>query len=451
MILDMLRGLYQKFKLESSTKAEYRASMVERNWQYAKFYVPALVILLGVISRGHFLRMFSHGNYERLVTFTHGQVFMIGFLATCIFSLIVFLYNGKHKGLITNILWMTILFVSYAIGILDVWAGEGLLGFAIGNIIVASFYSINLRLAVPFYAAYFFSFNFFITQTKTSLAPYGTELVAVGVLTLTLVMIMEFNRIHQFNDRRLIKAQMDKLADSNEQLEEALSARAAFISQMSHEFRTPLNAVICFSEMIIKPGPKPYTREEINEYCTLIYQSGMHLLDVINNTLLLTKNEAGKLDAHLEAVNVAEIVETVVQLFGPECQGKEQNISVDMADGLPKILLDKMMFRQILLNVLSNAVKYTPKKGQINVTGSHEGTHVTVKVSDNGIGMTEEELNHVMQPYNQVNSAYTRGEQGTGLGLSIIQQLMDKLGGAFSMKSQKNQGTTVELTFKVTK
>ena len=222
----------------------------------------------------------------------------------------------------------------------------------------------------------------------------------------------------------------------------ASKAKSEFIANMSHELRTPLNAIIGFSDMMLT---KTVTGEEkVNQYSGYIKQAAEHLLALINGILDVSKIQAGKLSVDLETVNIRPLLEGSLPII--EAKAKEKNITVEhfVAPGIGLLHADPLRLKQILINLLSNAVKFTPNKGRIRVDVNLRGsTHVSVSVSDTGIGMEPDEIQTAMRPFGQVDSGFNKRHEGTGLGLPIAYALAKLHGGDLNIESQKGVGTRV--------
>jgi two-component system, cell cycle sensor histidine kinase PleC len=217
---------------------------------------------------------------------------------------------------------------------------------------------------------------------------------------------------------------------------------------MSHELRTPLNAILGFSEVMKNEVFGPHASPSYREYAGDIHGSGEHLLTLINEILDLSRIEAGRYDLSEEAVQLPYVVEDCRHMLNLRAKAKNQTIREMIDPTLPRLWADERALRQIVLNVLSNAIKFTPPGGEIAVKvgwTSSGGQYLSVK--DTGPGIPEEEIPIVMQSFGRGSLAIKTAEQGSGLGLPIVKGLVDIHGGGFQLKSKPREGTEVIVTF----
>lgn len=256
------------------------------------------------------------------------------------------------------------------------------------------------------------------------------------VLTKQLQRVIEY-----YNEGTRVK---DDLEIAIEQAEVANVAKSDFLANMSHELRTPLNAIIGFSELLSIDELENYSRAKTREYATDINDSGKHLLSIINDILDLSKVEAGKMSFYEDQVDLIEICETSMRVLSNQAREKNINISLDAADDFPLILADERMIQQILTNILSNAVKFSLDGGDINVVIKiSSSSDIIVSVTDNGIGIAQNKLEDIMQPFHQVETSYAKTEVGTGLGLSLVKAFVELHDGEIKVESDLGKKTTV--------
>ena len=234
---------------------------------------------------------------------------------------------------------------------------------------------------------------------------------------------------------------------ARERAEEANRSKSAFLANMSHELRTPLNAVLGFSEVILaetfgKIGSARYT-----EYLQDIRTSARHLLALINDLLDLSRIEAGAMKLDDSWVVLAEALEESAAMFRDSCAGKGLALRLDLPAEAVTILADERALRQILINLLSNAVRHTPGGGEVAVGGrfAPDGG-LAIFVADTGVGIPAADLERVLQPFEQVTRDQSRPQEGTGLGLSIVKQLVELHGGVLNLESEVGRGTRVTFT-----
>lgn len=235
--------------------------------------------------------------------------------------------------------------------------------------------------------------------------------------------------------------------EARRRAEAANKAKSRFLATMSHELRTPLNAIMGFSEVMEKEILGPIGSDIYREYARNIYTSGSHLLCIINEILDLSRIEAGRYDLHEETIRLTDIAEDCERLIKIKADAKTLQIVEDFAPDLPHVWADPRAMRQICLNLLSNALKFTPRGGRITLTVGHTsdgGQFITI--ADTGPGIPKEEIPRVLQAFGQGSLAHETAEGGTGLGLPIVQNLIHLHGGTFDLQSELRKGTEVTVT-----
>ncbi len=225
-------------------------------------------------------------------------------------------------------------------------------------------------------------------------------------------------------------------------------ARIEFMANMSHELRTPLNAVIGFSEIIRNEVMGPIEQDAYKEYAEDIHNSGKQLLSIINDILELSQIEIGERELKEKEFPVARIIQSVLNLLEHKIKHGKLKVNINIPEDMPNIFAEELAFKQIFMNIIGNAVKFTPENGKINIFAKlGEDGSMIIEISDSGVGMTEDELEKALQPFGQVETDMARDNSGTGLGLSIVQALVELHGGRFLIMSEKNKGTTIKLEF----
>ena len=252
---------------------------------------------------------------------------------------------------------------------------------------------------------------------------------------------------------RSSEAQLAELARKYEaekiRAEGANKAKSEFLANMSHELRTPLNAINGFSEIMLREMFGPLGDRRYKEYSQDILSSGQHLLALINDILDMSKIEAGKMNLKFEPVTLEDVIEDAVRLVHNRAEASGLTINVNLPV-LPEIEADYRALKQVLLNLLSNALKFTPHGGSITVfaelRGQGAGDRVRISVRDTGIGISAEDLTRLAQPFEQIESQHSKTQQGTGLGLALTKSLVEMHEGVLDMESQPGEGTTVSFT-----
>jgi two-component system cell cycle sensor histidine kinase PleC len=230
--------------------------------------------------------------------------------------------------------------------------------------------------------------------------------------------------------------------EARRRAEAANAAKSRFLATMSHELRTPLNAILGFSEVMKSEVMGPLTSPLYKEYATNIHQSGTHLLKLINEILDLSRIEAGRYELNEEPIRIVDIVDDCHRLLKLRAESKGQQIIEQLDEDLPPVWADERALRQVCLNLLSNALKFTPHGGQITLSsGTTEDGGQFFSVRDTGPGIPKEEIPKVLQAFGQGSLAHQTAEGGTGLGLSIVQSLVDLHGGELEIRSELRKGT----------
>ena len=279
-----------------------------------------------------------------------------------------------------------------------------------------------------------------------------TENIIVGVLLLVYALGMRsaagqtMSFVQSEADlRRALVDQQREFIKAKIEAESANRTKSDFLAHMSHELRTPLNAIIGFSEAIAGQMFGPVA-PRYAAYAGDINSSGKHLLNLINDVLDLSKVEAGALTVHESEVDVGACAAVVERLVRERAQKKRLSVKWQ-CEGAPLVVSDERIVQQILINLVTNAIKFTPEGGAVRVAARiTQAGDLALSVSDNGIGMTAEEIAIALTPFGQVGSNMTAREEGSGLGLPLCQRFAGALGGALAIDSAPGQGTTVTLT-----
>ena len=221
--------------------------------------------------------------------------------------------------------------------------------------------------------------------------------------------------------------------------------KSLFFAGVSHELRTPLNAIIGFSDMmrsrLFGPLPGKYA-----EYADLIHDSGQHMLDLISDVLDMSKVEAGKYELTYGMFDASDVIRSTVKMVRPVADAGDIRMDIDIQDDEALLIeADRKAIRQILLNLISNAIKFSPKGGSVRIGAKAVGDTLNLTVEDHGSGMNDAELAVLGTPYTQMSSAQKTEERGTGLGVSLVKSLTELHGGRFAVASQMDEGTTIDV------
>ncbi len=248
-----------------------------------------------------------------------------------------------------------------------------------------------------------------------------------------------------------LEAQTAELSELNakylaekDRAEAANKAKSEFLANMSHELRTPLNAIIGFSEILQKGMFGPLGSAKYAEYANDINSSGKHLLGVINDILDMSKIEAGRLQLHSETIDIAPLIGETLRLIAVQAESKSLRLESKISDGLT-VPGDRRAVKQILLNLLSNALKFTDDGGRIAVRARRHSGAVTITIEDTGIGIPKSAMKTIGQPFEQVQNQFSKSKGGSGLGLAISRALVSLHGGAMKIRSRPAVGTIVSL------
>ena len=245
-----------------------------------------------------------------------------------------------------------------------------------------------------------------------------------------------------------LRQTIEELETAKMHAEAASKAKSDFLANMSHELRTPLNAIIGFSDMMKSEMLGPIGNESYRSYVSDIHFSGGHLLEIINDILDAVRHESGKMELNERSVSVEDIIVDALRLITPQAQ--EGNVSVSWErsiEALPALFCDEIRVRQMLLNILSNAVKFTHAGGKIDLKSELTSSGLELIITDTGIGIEPEDIARILTPFGQVASVYTRNHQGAGLGLTLTKALIERHGGDLTLRSTPGLGTTVRLCF----
>lgn len=239
------------------------------------------------------------------------------------------------------------------------------------------------------------------------------------------------------------KLQEEALTLARTEAERADASKSRFLATMSHELRTPLNAIIGFSEMIVQEDVLMVDAARRKEYAQLINDSGQHLLSVVNGILDMSKMQSGSFEISPEPFAPRPAIVNCCNLLALKARESGIDLITDVPQDLPEVAGDPRAFKQILLNIVSNAIKFTEHGGAVTVTAKVEGARLVLRIADTGVGICAEDLKRIGDPFFQAGKTYQRRHEGTGLGLSIVKSLVDMHGGDMKVQSRIDEGTIV--------
>ncbi len=290
---------------------------------------------------------------------------------------------------------------------------------------------------------------FLFSEMKLELDYYTTEQInnLCSTISLSILNARLYRKI--LNHETKLKSQVkERTAELKKAMEEAKAAdkiKSAFLATMSHELRTPLNSIIGFTGIMLQEIPGPLNEEQ-EKQMSMVQVSARHLLALINDVLDISKIEAGQLALSISIFDVKSSIEKVINMILPQIQKKGLELRIDISDDVKTSLTDSRRFEQIILNLLTNAVKFT-EKGFISLTCRSEKNHYFLSVSDSGIGIDSKNISGLFKPFHQVDTGLTRKHEGTGLGLSICKKLLDLMNGSIDIKSESGRGSTFSIRF----
>jgi PAS domain S-box-containing protein len=238
-----------------------------------------------------------------------------------------------------------------------------------------------------------------------------------------------------------------KIRAAQERAEAANRAKSLFLANMSHELRTPLNAIIGFADMMRGEVFGPLGHERYSQYAGLICGSGQHLLDLVTDILDMAKIENGKLELNIEQIDLEATIGNCIELLSLRAKDAGIGLSVDLEGDCSQFYADRRAIKQILLNLLTNAVKFTSEGGHIAVEVRSHGDNLTLAVRDDGIGIPADQIPRLGKPFEQVCTDPMLAKGGSGLGLALVHALAQRHGGAVRIESEHGVGTTVTVTF----
>ncbi|KJV69619.1 sensor histidine kinase [Candidatus Neoehrlichia procyonis] len=287
----------------------------------------------------------------------------------------------------------------------------------------------------------FTSLSSFITKTYVIL----TFFIALIVLVCIIFVFFIYNR-----NTKILSKQYDtnlKLKEAKEIAEKENVSKSQFFANVSHELRTPLNSIIGFSEIICNESMGAIGNKQYKEYINDIYQSGVHLLSIINDLLDFSKAEANKLTVQPIKFDLLKVIESCCNMVLQRASETKIKIEKEFPNNDVIMFADPKRIKQVIINILSNSIKFTQENGCVKLYVEANTEEIIIEISDNGIGIAQQDIYKVMSIFGQADSEHSRKYEGTGLGLPLSKKLVELMNGVFKIKSEPNLGTVVTLIF----
>jgi len=250
------------------------------------------------------------------------------------------------------------------------------------------------------------------------------------------------------NNLAEIQAAQEALREAKETAEKANKAKSEFLANMSHELRTPLNSVIGFSSVMEEGIFGPLGHENYLVYVGAVQDSGKHLLNLVNDILDISKIEAGEMEFEETVVDVDDLIRASAKIVANSADKAEITLNIDVPENTPHLRGDDLRLKQILLNLLANAIKFTPAEGRVSVSACIDQSNaMTWRIIDTGVGISAKDLPRILKPFEQIRGAVAHTHEGTGLGLYLTKSLTEAHGGTLEIESEVGRGTTVIVRF----
>jgi len=276
---------------------------------------------------------------------------------------------------------------------------------------------------------------------------YFVKPANVDEMKTTIINALRQQRLSRENKRLVDDLQWSNklLFEANKQLKKTTDAKSVFLASMSHELRTPLNVIIGFSELMIDEVPGEINEEQ-RQCLNDVLSSSKHLLSLINEVLDLSKIESGKVELRLSNIVLTKVIESLKSTLMPILAPRKQSLDIEIEEGLPPVYADKAKLRQVFLNLLTNAIKYTSDGGKLKIEAVRDGDWCQVSVIDNGTGIKKEDQERIFEPFTQIDVLPQEKREGTGLGLAISKQLVEMSGGKIWVESEYGKGSQFTFT-----
>ncbi len=276
---------------------------------------------------------------------------------------------------------------------------------------------------------------------------YFVKPANVDEIKTTIINALRQQRLSRENKRLVDDLQRSNklLFEANKQLKKTTDAKSAFLASMSHELRTPLNTIIGFSELMIDEVPGEINEEQ-RQCLNDVLSSSKHLLSLINEVLDLSKIESGKVELRLSNIILTKVIESLKSTLMPILASRKQSLDIKIEEGLPSVYTDKAKLRQVLLNLLTNAIKFTSDGGKLKIEAVRDGDWCQVSVIDNGTGIKKADQERIFEPFTQIDALPEEKREGTGLGLALTKQLVEMCGGKIWVGSEYGKGSQFTFT-----
>ncbi len=285
-------------------------------------------------------------------------------------------------------------------------------------------------------------------REMTSIPPIIAYFFLIFAIVPLVIFDYRLARAKQLGLAQTVRHKTKELSAELARTAEAHRMQSEFLAHMSHELRTPLNAIMGFSAATAREAFGPIDNAVYKEYAEYIYQSGSHLLAVINDILDLSKMNAGQMKTHCHWIHLIELVNDSLQMTIAYPGRPERQIEIlNDLSGI-ELFVDRQLIRQVLLNILSNAIKFTQAGGHISIRADVMDTgNIDITIADDGIGIPTDKIDYILRPFTQIENMMTKTHQGTGLGLTLSAKIMQLHNGVLKVESIENEGTTIHLIF----
>lgn len=358
---------------------------------------------------------------------------------------------GRHFAVacgITGLVWGAAAVLFYLpqdpalqVFLIIIVGGMGIGSLAVLTSYLPAFYAFFVPAMAPLAAM-------FIWQGGGFALVLGTMVAVLGGASIALAHVLNKLQTRSLTLRHENRGLLGTLSDAAEAAHSADLAKSAFLASIGHELRTPLNAILGFSEILKDEMFGEMTHPQYRDYARLVHNSAEHLLSIINEILDIAKAEGGKLELEEQTVDPGRVIAICVSLIAARAGAKSPQIAVDVPPDLPRLHADPRRLKQILLNLISNAVKFTPQTGRIEVAARLErGGTMAFTVRDTGAGMTAEDIRRATQLFAHSEAELARKFAGAGIGLPLTKALVELHGGHFEIESRTGTGTVVTVRF----